>query len=71
MRWPLERDLQMITHACGLKHPSQLTREHVLVNVSPGVRKPLVELFPYPEARQQNEVRRAGNWIHRKIQNPR
>jgi glutamate synthase domain-containing protein 2 len=57
----LERDLQMITHACGLKHPSQLTREHVLVNVSPGVRKPLVELFPYPEARQQNEVRRAGN----------
>jgi glutamate synthase domain-containing protein 2 len=45
----LERDLQMITHACGLEHPSQLTREHVVVNVSPGVRKPLVELFPYPQ----------------------
>ena len=45
----LERDLQMITHACGLEHPSQLTREHVIVNVSPGVRKPLVELFPYPQ----------------------
>ena len=44
----LERDLQMITHACGLEHPSQLTREHVVVNVSPGVRKSLVELFPYP-----------------------
>jgi hypothetical protein len=43
----LERDLQMITHVCGLDHPSQLTREHVVVNVSPGVRKPLVELFPH------------------------
>jgi hypothetical protein len=38
----------MITHACGLEHPSQLTREHVFVNVSPGVRKPLVELVPAP-----------------------
>jgi hypothetical protein len=45
----LERDLQMITHVCALDHPSQLTREHVVVNLSPGVRKPLVELFPYPE----------------------
>ena len=42
----LERDLQMITHACGLDHPSQLTREHVVVNISPGVRKPLSELYP-------------------------
>ena len=53
----LERDLQMITHACGLDHPSQLTREHVVVNVSPGVRKPLVELFPYP---QKSAVARPG-----------
>jgi hypothetical protein len=49
----LERDLQMITHACGLDHPSQLTREHVVVNVSPGVRTPLVELFPYPKERAE------------------
>jgi glutamate synthase domain-containing protein 2 len=47
----LEHDLQMITHACGLEHPSRLSREHVVVNVSPGVRKPLVELFPYPKER--------------------
>ena len=47
----LEHDLQMITHACGLEHPRQLTREHVVVNISPGVRKPLLELFPYPHAR--------------------
>ena len=44
----LERDLQMITHACGLTHPSQLHRGHVVMNISPGVRKPLVEMFPYP-----------------------
>ena len=43
----LERDLQMITHACGLEHPSQLTRDHVLVNISPGVRKRSAELYPY------------------------
>jgi glutamate synthase domain-containing protein 2 len=46
----LERDLQMITHACGLEHPSELHRGHVVVNVSPGVRKSLIDLFPYPEA---------------------
>jgi glutamate synthase domain-containing protein 2 len=44
----LERDLQMITHACGLAHPSQLTRDHVVMNISPGVRKSLAELYPYP-----------------------
>jgi glutamate synthase domain-containing protein 2 len=42
----LERDLQMITHACGLEHPSQLTREHVVVNISPGVRQSLAQLYP-------------------------
>ena len=47
----LERDLQMITHACGLQHPSQLHRGHVMVNISPGVRKSFLELFPYPTAR--------------------
>ena len=45
----LERDLQMITHACGLTHPSQLHRRHVVMNISPGVRKSLVDLYPYPK----------------------
>jgi glutamate synthase domain-containing protein 2 len=44
----LERDLQMITHACGLTHPSQLHRGHLVMNMSPGVRRSLLELFPYP-----------------------
>ena len=44
----LERDVQMITHACGLTHPSQLHRGHVVMNISPGVRKPFIDMFPYP-----------------------
>jgi glutamate synthase domain-containing protein 2 len=49
----LERDLQMITHACGLVHPSQLNRGHVVVNVSPGVQQSLAELYPYPDRQPQ------------------
>jgi len=45
----LERDLQMITHACGLTHPNELQRSHVVVNVSPGVRQSLLQLYPYSE----------------------
>jgi glutamate synthase domain-containing protein 2 len=44
----LERDLQMITHACGLTEPTELHRGQVVVNISPGVRKSLLDLFPYP-----------------------
>ena len=44
----LDRDLQMISHACGLTHPSQLHRGHVVMNMSPGVRRSPAELFPYP-----------------------
>ena len=44
----LERDLQMITHACGLTHPTELHRGQDVVNISPGVRKSLLELYPYP-----------------------
>ena len=47
----LERDVQMIAHACGLRHPSELHRGHVVMNVAPGVRKSLVDLFPYPTPR--------------------
>jgi glutamate synthase domain-containing protein 2 len=48
----LESDLQMITHACGLTHPSQLGRAHLVMNVAPGVRKSLAEIYPYPQARR-------------------
>jgi glutamate synthase domain-containing protein 2 len=49
----LERDLQMITHACGLAHPNQLHRGHVVMNISPGVRQSLADLYPYPANRHE------------------
>jgi glutamate synthase domain-containing protein 2 len=54
----LERDLQMITHACGLTHPAQLSRGHVVMNISPGVRRSLADMYPYP--RVQPPVSRAA-----------
>lgn len=39
----LERDILAVTHACGLAHPGQLSRAHVVMNVGPGVRKSLAE----------------------------
>src|SRR5829696_600946 len=48
----------MITHACGLAHPRQLHRSHVVMNISPGVRKSLGELFPYPSS-QSDTTRNA------------
>ena len=56
----LERDLQMITHACGLHHPSELHRGHVVVNISPGVRKSLLDVFPYPQASLRPRAKAAG-----------
>ncbi len=49
----LERDLHMITHSCGLTHPGQLHRGHVVMNTSPGVRTSLADLFPYPTNREE------------------
>lgn len=42
----LERDIVAITHACGLAHPRQLSRAHVMMNVGPGVRTSMAELAP-------------------------
>jgi glutamate synthase domain-containing protein 2 len=44
----LDRDLRMITHACGLTHPAHMNRTHLAMNVSPGVRKSLADIYPYP-----------------------
>ncbi len=44
----LERDIMAVTNACGLAHPRDLTRRHVMMNVAPGVRRPMSELAPSP-----------------------
>lgn len=47
----LERELLQITQACGLTDPRALNRGHLMLNVSPGVRRPVRDLYPYPEPR--------------------
>jgi glutamate synthase domain-containing protein 2 len=60
----LEKDVNMITRSCGLKHPSELHRGHVVVNISPRERKRLLELYPYPEVKVQPKTR-ATQWLDR------
>src|SRR5262249_29985641 len=60
----LEKDVNMITRSCGLKHPSELHRGHVVVNISPRERKRLLELHPYPEVKSQPKTR-ATQWLDR------
>ena len=49
----LERDLQMITHACGLTHPSQLHRGHVVMNISPASESRSSSCFPIHDPRRR------------------
>jgi glutamate synthase domain-containing protein 2 len=63
----LQKDLNMIVRACGLKHPSELHRAHVVVNISPGVRKTLEELFPYPQVKEQPKTRATSGFDPAKV----
>jgi glutamate synthase domain-containing protein 2 len=63
----LTKDVNMITRAVGLKHPSQLHRGHVTVSISPGVRKTLLELYPYPEAAAPPRTRATASFSRAKL----
>jgi hypothetical protein len=39
----------MILHSCGLRHPRELTREHLTMVVAPGQTRSMRELYPYPD----------------------
>ncbi len=45
----LRKDLFMILHSCGLRHPRELTREHLTMVVAPGQTRSMRELYPYPD----------------------
>lgn len=45
----LNRELEMIAHACGCAHPRLLARRHVRIVQTAGVSMPLDELYPYPD----------------------
>jgi glutamate synthase domain-containing protein 2 len=52
----LERDLQMIVHACGLTHPSQLRRHHAVIKIAPDVTRRLDEVFPSPRVQDRDAL---------------
>lgn len=63
----LQKDLNMIVRSVGLKHPSELHRGHVIVNISPGVRKTLLDLYPYPHVKEQPKTRATSTLSRSKL----
>ena len=51
----LRRELMVITRACGLRSPRELTRHHVMVNGEDGKPHSLAEIWPYPEGKSPRE----------------
>ncbi len=47
----MNHEVEMIAHACGLKHPRQLRREHVRIVQPNGQSAALNVLYPYPPVR--------------------
>ncbi len=47
----MNKEVEMIAHACGLKHPRQLRREHVRIVQPNGQSAALNVLYPYPPVR--------------------
>jgi glutamate synthase domain-containing protein 2 len=47
----MNRDIDMIAYSCGLRHASQLKREHVRIVETAGKSVALNILYPYPETR--------------------
>ena len=47
----MNHEMEMIAHACGLKHPRELRREHVRIMQPNGHSEALSTLFPYPSIR--------------------
>jgi len=47
----MNKEVEMIAHACGLKHPRQLRREHVRIVQPNGQSAALNVLYPYPQQR--------------------
>ena len=47
----MSKEVEMIAHACGLKHPRELRREHVRIVQPNGQSMALNMLYPYPPIR--------------------
>lgn len=47
----MNKEIEMIAHACGLKHARELAREHVRIVQQAGRSVALNMLYPYPNAK--------------------
>lgn len=47
----MNKEIEMIAHACGLKHARELEREHVRIVQQAGRSMALNRLYPYPNAK--------------------
>lgn len=47
----MNREIEMIAHACGLRHPRELRREHVRLVQTAGRSEAMNMLYPYPHLR--------------------
>ena len=45
----MNREIELIAHACGVRHPRELKREHVRIVQASGQSLALNMLSPYPE----------------------
>lgn len=47
----MNKEIEMIAHACGLKHARELAREYVRIVQQAGRSVALNRLYPYPSAK--------------------
>jgi glutamate synthase domain-containing protein 2 len=52
----MNREIEMIAHACGLRHARQLRREHVRIVQATGRSEALSTLFPYPRRQALKQI---------------
>jgi hypothetical protein len=46
----MNKEIEMIAHACGLRHAREFTREHVRIVQTADRSEALITLYPYPQS---------------------
>lgn len=50
----MNKEIEMIAHSCGVRHPRELKREHVRLVQTAGLSTAMNMLYPYPAARKSD-----------------
>jgi hypothetical protein len=56
----MNKDIEMIAHACGVAHPRLLRREHCRIVQANGATAALNMLYPYPKANAETRLARVA-----------